>query len=60
MRYMCLSCGSFFEGETRTFEIDKCPYCTDIYFVDNCLPNIPPQIDDLKGWQLDRLKELNI
>lgn len=60
MRYMCLSCGQFFEGESRTFGVDKCPYCKDAYYVDNCLPDIPPSIDDLRVWQLTRLEELKI
>ena len=61
MRYMCLVCGQFFESEvpyiTGKFH---CPYCEDMYFCDNILPDIPPSIENLKAWQINKLKEMGI
>lgn len=60
-RYMCLACGVFFQGEKeRTWGVDKCPNCKDIYYVDNVIEDIPPHIEDVKAWQIQRLEELGL
>lgn len=45
-RYMCLGCGRFWR--VPDFEIvpmkNRCPYCGDIYWVDNVQPNAPPPL----------------
>lgn len=42
-RYMCLACGRFFGTEEKLVNGESnCPYCKDMYFVDNCVENVPP------------------
>ena len=62
MRYMCLSCGHFYEDEPGRVcaEHDQCPECKGTYFVDNVIDDVPPQIDNLEEWQNQRLEELGL
>jgi hypothetical protein len=44
-RFMCLSCGRFF-SMNHSFTSGKtvCPFCKDMYFCDNIIPNTPKYI----------------
>lgn len=61
-RFMCLSCGHFFEAERpRTVGKDQCPLCGDTFFCDNILPDVPPDLpEELKAWQSNMLRTLGI
>lgn len=45
MKFMCLNCGRYFTMEHPVVSFQTiCPYCKDSYFVDNVVPEIPPDI----------------
>jgi len=60
--YMCLSCGHFHKGEQgrACAGLDQCPNCKSTFFVDNCITDVPPILEDEKKWQLERLEQLGI
>ena len=62
MRYMCLSCGCFYIAEVgrNCAGTDQCPKCKDTFFVDNCIENVPPILEDERKWQEERLTQLGI
>jgi hypothetical protein len=45
-RFMCLSCGRFFSME-HPMESQKtvCPFCADLFFCDNIIPDVPPYLE---------------
>jgi len=45
-RFMCLSCGRFFsmEHDFKSWET-VCPFCGDIFFCNNIIPNLPPYLE---------------
>lgn len=47
MKFMCLNCGRFFIMENKLVMFETiCPYCKDSYFVDNVIPDVPPDITE--------------
>ena len=42
MRWMCLGCGRFWETEELLIHSEAyCPYCRDIYWIDNIVKGVP-------------------
>jgi len=58
---MCLACGHFFDSDVPYITGEsKCPNCGDTFFVDNVHPDTPPDVGDLKAWQLRKLERLGL